>query len=961
MTDSSNQRLHEFGEELRVRQLTELDDPLSFYLVTSGKLQVFAVSETRDDPYGGGNRFLFEVEVGDFLVGAGRMTVGESSVHLAINGLGDCAVRVGSIKDLLQHVAGEKLGPGANRWVDRLCGVLPKSDAPQFHQDIQPGDAVEFSDTEAIRSYDQTLWVRCKSGEFHFCGWEPVRKDLFLPLHPDLWLTVEQPGTLEVVTSEELHQRNELLPSLEEFDRAVMRFLLEIMDRERKERSRLIHRAREQQDRAFTHSFAQLGSVLEKRRAIELDRGEVEDQLLSALNLVGDYMSIRFQVPLRHDKLRDDADPVAAIAKASRVRYRKVDLDDEWFQKAGGPVLVFDFKTRRPMAAIPKTLGGYELVDPITPKRTPVTADVNKTLDPFGYQFFRSFSDGVVSVMELFQFAFARGGLDIATVVVMGILAGLAGLIPPILTGVLFNRVIPASDVFGAFELLVAVVAGAISVTIFNLVKGVALLRIEGRSDAGLQAAVWDRLLRLPARFLRQYSAGDLNQRSLSITQIRQILSGSVLSAVLTAIFSVFNLFLIFYYDVLLSVVALFLVGLVVIIYLICAYTESILELKILNLDGRLSSITLQFLRGIAKLKAAGAERNAFEAWSGPFALQNRYRLWKQMCVDVLNALKAFYPLFCSILLFFFVVYPARPMISAGDYLAFNTAFFAFLVAMIDMSGSMIKLVNVVPHYRRTRPLLITPPEVDSSKADPGELNGNIAIENVKFRYRPEDPLTSAGINMEVKAGEYVAIVGESGAGKSTLIRLLLGFEVPDSGSVLYDGKDLASLDTTAVRKQMGVVLQTAQSLPGTILENIVGSSALTEEDAWEAARRVGFDHDIKNMPMGMKTFISAGAHALSGGQLQRLMLARAIAHRPRILLLDEATSALDNTTQAIVIKSLKQIRATKIAIAHRLSTIVDVDRIFVLSQGAIIESGTYEELMAKEGHFASLAKRQIV
>ena len=216
-------------------------------------------------------------------------------------------------------------------------------------------------------------------------------------------------------------------------------------------------------------------------------------------------------------------------------------------------------------------------------------------------------------------------------------------------------------------------------------------------------------------------------------------------------------------------------------------------------------------------------------------------------------------------------------------------------------------------------------------------------------------------ISFKVRPHERVAIVGQSGCGKTTLLRLLLGMEKPNKGSISYDGQDLAELNLSSVRSQMGVVMQFGRLMTGDIFSNIVGVSKLTLDDAWEAAEMTGIANDIREMPMGMKTMISEGSNNISGGQRQRILLARAIVNRPAIIMLDEATCSLDNTTQAIVANSLQKLNSSQIIIAHRLSTVCNVDRILVLDGGKIAESGSYEELLAKGGIFSRMAKRQLL
>jgi ABC-type bacteriocin/lantibiotic exporter with double-glycine peptidase domain len=251
--------------------------------------------------------------------------------------------------------------------------------------------------------------------------------------------------------------------------------------------------------------------------------------------------------------------------------------------------------------------------------------------------------------------------------------------------------------------------------------------------------------------------------------------------------------------------------------------------------------------------------------------------------------------------------------------------------------------------------------ELAETRNVPDEFSGSIELSQVSFRYLTPGPLVLNNVTIEVKAGEYVAIVGPSGSGKSTIFRLLLGFEKPESGIIFFDGKAIDTLDIAAIRRQIGIVLQNGKLTSGSLYENICGGAQLSLEQAWEAARLAGLDADIEAMPMGMHTVIAEGVNTLSGGQRQRLMIARALVHRPRILLFDEATSALDNPTQAIVSASLAGLNITRLIIAQRLSTVKNVDRVIVLAGGEVMQSGTVEELSAVPGMFVDFARRQVL
>jgi ABC-type bacteriocin/lantibiotic exporter with double-glycine peptidase domain len=266
-----------------------------------------------------------------------------------------------------------------------------------------------------------------------------------------------------------------------------------------------------------------------------------------------------------------------------------------------------------------------------------------------------------------------------------------------------------------------------------------------------------------------------------------------------------------------------------------------------------------------------------------------------------------------------------------------------------------------IPMMESIRPILEATPENIALKPEIQDLTGDIEVVNIYFRYQPDSPLVLDNVSLHVRPGEFVAVVGASGSGKSTLLRLLLGFETPESGSVYYDRQDITSFDPSSVRRPAGTVVQQARLSTGNILTNITGMTNATFEDAWEAARAVGLDDDIRQMPMEMYTVITGGISTLSGGQRQRIMIARAIINRPRILFFDEATSALDNKTQQIVSRSLEKLQATRVVIAHRLTTIQNADRIYVMDGGRIVETGTYAELLSMGGKFTDLVKRQMV
>jgi NHLM bacteriocin system ABC transporter ATP-binding protein len=379
------------------------------------------------------------------------------------------------------------------------------------------------------------------------------------------------------------------------------------------------------------------------------------------------------------------------------------------------------------------------------------------------------------------------------------------------------------------------------------------------------------------------------------------------------------------------------------------------------QIHGKLFGTILQFITGISKIRLSATENRAFAIWARQFGEQKAIAFKAGMISNIISTFNSAFPVLSLAAIFFWLSSRQSGLLSTGSFLAFNAAFIIFQSALVQLSETLVSSLDVVPMYERAKPILEALPEFDVTKRYPGSLTGNIEVSHVCFRYSPDGPLVLDDISFGAKPGELVALVGASGSGKSTLLRLLIGFESPESGSVFYDGQDLAVLDNREVRRQIGVVLQNGKIMAGDIFRNIVGSSNLTVDDAWEAARMAGFDDDIRRMPMGMHTILPPGGGTLSGGQRQRLMIARAVVHKPRIILFDEATSALDNTTQSIVSKSLEKLHSTRVVIAHRLSTIINADRILVLDRGKILQTGNYEQLIGREGPFLELTKRQLV
>ncbi|MDG3439605.1 NHLP bacteriocin export ABC transporter permease/ATPase subunit [Nitrospirillum amazonense] len=650
-----------------------------------------------------------------------------------------------------------------------------------------------------------------------------------------------------------------------------------------------------------------------------------------------------------------------SLARQAGAAWRVVALTGrDWWRDGAMPLLAFR-KDGAPVALLPAARGdGLWLWDPAAGTRVRLDARQAAGLETQAFVFYRPLPDERITLWSLARFALRGSGRDIARLLLLGALGGVLGLGVPVATGALINTVIPAGGPGRLGQFILLLLTATLGVSAFELTRAIALLRVDARAAIGVQAAVMQRVLRLPAPFFRTYAAGDLTQRIFGATQILHSISESAQSALISWIFSLASFAFLFTIDWRLGLLVALLAGIAMAAAVGINLLRLRLERRMIAVQGDLASRVFQLLTGMAKLRANGAEKRAFALWATRFAQQKTLSFGVQRLGDRLEVFNAGYVVLASLCLFA-AVEAAAPL-STGAFAAFNAAFSQFFAATLAMTMALTNALSAAPLYERLRPLLQAMPEPNRVQAAPRPFTGAIDISHVSFRYSADGPLILDDVSISIRPGEFVAIVGASGSGKSTLFRLLLGFERPQGGAIYYDGQDLAGLDLGAVRRQLGVVLQNGKLIPGPLSSNIIGASTrLTVDDAWEAARLAGLDQDIRAMPMGMHTVIAEGAGVISGGQKQRLMIARALAGRPRILLFDEATSALDNTTQAIVTRSVRELRATRVVIAHRLSTIIEADRIFVMDQGRLVENGSYADLIAQGGVFGDLARRQMM
>jgi len=712
-----------------------------------------------------------------------------------------------------------------------------------------------------------------------------------------------------------------------------------------------------------------------------LDRDELEDSYARlAASVVGSGRAPRFtlgdaaaaddavsavlafygQTPAKvPDDITDPTERIDCALRPTGVMKRPVRLEGAWWRNATGAYMG-TLKDGGPVAIIPLRVRGYGYVDPTTKKKVVINRHTAQNLEPDALCFYRPLPARELSVPEVVSFiARSLEFSDYALMLVATLLVTLLGMLPTFAYRLLFDAVIPS----GLMSLIMP-----IGMLLFGIICSQALIKVSSamvnarlmvKLQVQLEAATYARVMLLPPSFFRDYAPGDLAHRISSVSLFVEVLSKSVLNVGLTCLFSLLYVGQIFGFAPTLAAPALA-VALIQIVAVLAALASTIRYNRVqMQQKTKLSGVVPTLLQGVPKLKVAGAEKRAFSFWARRYAEMSQALYGRPA---LLLAAPALIPLIAAAGTIAFYGVAATTNVSAADYMAFNYAF-----GMV--SGAITALATAIPMLARMRPLLemVEPimkavPETLSNHRQVSSLEGAIEVSNVSFRYADNLPLVLDGVSLKIDPGEYVAIVGTTGCGKSTLLRLMLGFERPCSGSVFYDGTDLASVDVRSVRRNIGVVMQNGDLFAGDMFSNItIMNPRATIDDAWEAAELAGIADDIRKMPMGMQTLISEGGGGVSGGQRQRILIARAVCGKPRVLMLDEATSALDNVTQRHVSDALSGLDCTRIAIAHRLSTIRDADRIVMLDGGHIVEDGTYDELVARGGKFADLVKRQML
>ena len=658
------------------------------------------------------------------------------------------------------------------------------------------------------------------------------------------------------------------------------------------------------------------------------------------------------------DSVKGLNDRLEYLLRPHGIMRRNINLEKGWYKDSIGAVLGTRKDDGSIVAFIPKGLSGYVYFDAPTGKRVKLSKKTEALFEDEGICFYKPFPLTKLTVRTLMRYILnTLSTADFVLVILATLAVSLIGLLSPKLNNLLMGTIVESESMRLLFGITIFMVCVTISSLLIRAVKTLIMTRINTKMDLSVQAATMMRVLSLPADFFKQYSAGELSSRAQYIQSLCSMLISTVLNTGLTSIFSLIYVSQIFEYAPALVVPSLLIIFTTILFSLITTFYQMKYSKKQMEIAAEESGMSYALITGVQKIKLSGAEKRAYARWSKLYAKQVELTYNPPMFLRANGAFSSIISLTGALVMYFMSV---QSGVSVADYYAFNTAYGMVSGAFMSLAGIATTIAQFKPILEMAKPIMDAVPEVSEGKLVIDRLSGGIELNNVSFRYNENMPLVVDNLSLKIRPGQYVAIVGATGCGKSTLMRIMLGFEKPGKGAVYYDGKDLSGIDLKSLRRKIGVVMQNGKLFQGDIFSNItISAPQLSMDEAWEAAEMAGIAEDIRRMPMGMHTIISEGSGGVSGGQRQRLMIARAIAPKPKILMFDEATSALDNLTQKIVSDSLDKLKCTRIVIAHRLSTIRQCDRIIYLEKGQIVEDGTYDELIAKNGKFAELVERQ--
>ena len=949
----------------------KLDDPDSVWFIDQGAVNLFLV-EFKDGVEQAAPQHLLRRESGWLLPGVApdqREDEEDTTLSIIAKGApGTLLKRLSS--SVLSQVHPAELAEQADTWLTAITETLARfaSPLPRPTALAEPG-LTQTLGPRTLSVRRGVVWVsEPPRGASLFMGIiDPAElaeasspHEAVIPLTRTSWLTLSDEATLTGESTETLAAQGTLLAALASFH--AVAFSLERLNR------RLVVVDDVNLERARTTSRRTAEKAARQRLfniydlPMDRDAGVEDTALADALQLIGRHEGIDFRIPARSGP---SGSPVGLVEvlDASGLRARRVRFKAEgsWWHGDSNAMLGFRAEDGQPVALLPGRFGRYREIDPVTKRSSRVTAERADALAEEAWMFYRPLPPEDVKPADLLGIALHGSAADLARLVIAGLPGGMIKLLPALALGFVANEILTGGSAGTLYAVAVALAAFGLLGALLHLLQSTVMMRIEGRSASRVEAAFWDRLMRLPPSVLHRHPSGDLAMSGMTFQNLRDGLRGVVANSFLSIIFLLPVFGVIFFHDATLGVITLVFSLASLLVTVVLGLRQISPYGRMIGAARRVAGRLFQLVGGISKLRMDNAEGSAYAIWAKDYREQKRAEIELGALEGHSRAFGAALPFLAGGVLLFAAAATGDRKVPVGDFLVVYTVFIVFQSAVARLGESFGAIAAMLPAFEQMRPLLSAVPETVTEGEPVEYLGGEILFDRISFRYDPEGPLILDDVTIHARPGEFIAIAGESGAGKSTLFRLALGIDWPTAGAVYYDGRDLRHLNLKQVRRKIGAVPQSVGLHPQDLWDNLVSHhDAVATGEVWAAARTAEVEAQIRDMPMGMMTMVGASGSVLSGGESQRITIARSVIGSPRIMLLDEATNWLDNESQAKVMRNLADLTSTRLVIAHRLSTLEQADRIYVLQAGKVVQCGSFNELKEVDGVFKELVKRQI-
>ena len=932
-----------------------LDDPNAIWRVAHGEVHVFLAR--MGDAGAGSRHHLWTAQPGDYLFGCLPI---EGHLFLATPTLGSRVER--DVTALAETGGGcsERFPPsGIERWLAGLLRGMADMVRPRpiVTEELGIAAQITLGAHQHVRGSGPVTWVTGLGNTGLYLGTESVGTNAVVPLTPDSWVITLDAVEASGLSTEDVLAVRPIFQLLADTHELLLRTAItnsRLADVDTFDRLR--HRVTSSSNRR-EDALQQLLSALRDQPIANTD--SIGDRLVLACRVLGQALDVDFTVPaLDRPRESDVRDQIGALARAAGIRWRVVTLPPRWWTLDLGPLLVMRTEGSVPFAAM-RERGRYQLRSSIDDSGIDMDEAQASMIGGDAIMFYRPFPAQLASLRDLAHFALKGCRTDAARFGLTVIGLGIAASATPLALGLFASWVLPTGQIGGLWGILAGLIAFAVAAACLQVAQGMTWLRIEGRTEGSASAALMDRVLRLPTGFFQRYGSGDLGNRVLSLSALRASVTAVIMSSLTPALVGLFSIVFLVFIDWRFAVAAVLMALTTVAVAAAFSAQQVSPQSTADSMAGRNANLLIDVITGIQKLRVTATEDLFISRWARQFTAQRLAQSQADRLTDIYQAFGIAVPLLALAVACAVGQFLPDSASGHGRLIAGQLALLQVAIASHSLGNALIALRRTRPLQNKIIPLLEAPAETRSKGEDPGVLSGSIRLTQISFSYGRDMPPILRDFSLEIGAGEFVALVGPSGCGKSTVLRLLMGFETPERGTIEWDGQDIIRLDIEALRRQVGTVLQSGKMLPGTIRQFIAGPNHLTDEEIWEALRKARIDDVISRLPMGLYTGLGNNGGGFSGGQRQRLLLAKAMATQPPVLVLDEATSALDNRTQADVMQTLRQLHCTRIVVAHRLSTIRYADRIVALVDGQIAQSGTYDELVQSPGPFQELVRRQ--